>query len=315
MPPEIVTNIDGDNSAIIQQVANDPNILGTEWNEWESEWSPRPFGGGQTDTFSETTRLSRRRALRRTFRRELREGIQTSLVENFQREVIDDRVLNITFVPFIRSRKVHFKASMLKPNTTFFLYFDDVNITSYATDTGAFVQFGGDVAAAGGTDVARYEGQTSITGANGTIVSDNAGEVDGWFVIPNNDILRFRTGSRQVRLTDNSNNNRVLELSAAESTYHAKGLLETRQQTILSTRQLVFERTRLQERRNLLISERVVRRDPVAQTFMIGNEPTGIFLSSVDIFFQGIDPNLPVELSIVSVENGIPTQKTIHFQR
>ena len=48
---------------------------------------------------------------------------------------------------------------------------------------------------------------------------------------------------------------------------------------------------------------------------MIGNEPTGIFLSSVDIFFQKKDPNLPVELSIVSVENGIPTQNTIPFSK
>ena len=328
--PEIITNIDGDNSAILQQVANNPNILGTEWNEWESEWSPGRGRNRQTDTFSEDERLSQRRALRRTFRRELREGIQTSLVENFQREVIDDRVLNVTFVPFIRSRKVHFKASMLKPNTTFFLYFDDVNITSYATDDEAFVQFGGGVGDPTSTitqqqseTVIRYEGKqgSDVMSPSASppivsgIVSDSAGEVDGWFVIPNNDALRFRTGSRQVRLTDNANNNRVLELSAAESTYHAKGLLETRQQTILSTRQLVFERTRLQERRNVLISERVVRRDPVAQTFMIGNEPTGIFLSSVDIYFQAKDPNLPVELSIVSVENGIPTQKTIPFSK
>ena len=315
--PEIITNIDGDNSAIIQQVANDPNILGTEWNEWESQWLPGRRG--LSNTFSEDERISRRRALRRTFRRELREGIQTSLVENFQREVIDDKVLNVTFVPFIRSRKVYFKASMLKPNTTFYLYFDDVNITSYATDDEAFVQFGGDVASTGGTDVARYEGEEGSdvisSPLSSGIVSNAAGEVDGWFVIPNNDTLRFRTGSRQVRLTDNANNNRVLELSAAESTYHAKGLLETRQQTILSTRQLVLERTRIQESRNVLISERIVRRDPIAQTFMIGNEPTGIFLSSVDIFFQERDPNLPVELSIVSVENGIPTQKTIPFSR
>ena len=332
--PEIITNIDGDNSAVMQQIANNPNILGTEWNEWESEWSPARWSfwnrTGRTDTFTTRTRVSRRRRRISTFRRELREGIQTSLVENFQREVIDDRVLNVTFVPFIRSRKVHFKASMLKPNTTFFLYFDDVNITSYATDDEAFVQFGGGVGDPNSTitqeqseTVTRYEGLEgpalmspgASPAINSGIVSDDAGEVDGWFVIPNNDVLRFRTGSRQVRLTDSSTNNRVLELSAAESTYHAKGLLETRQQTILSTRQLVLERTRLQERRNVLISSRVVRRDPVAQTFMIGNEPTGIFLSSVDIYFQAKDPNLPVELSIVSVENGIPTQKTIPFSK
>ena len=48
---------------------------------------------------------------------------------------------------------------------------------------------------------------------------------------------------------------------------------------------------------------------------MIGNEPTGIFLSSIDIFFQAKDSNLPVELSVVTVENGIPTQNTIPFSR
>ena len=323
--PDVINNIEGDNSALLQQIANNPNILGTEWNEWESQWKSKRQRYGRwwnrktrfiqvPDTFTETTWTSRRRGNQKEFLRQNREGIQTSLVENDEREVIGDDVLNITFVPFIRSRKVSFRGRMLKPNTTFHLYFDDVNITSYAKED-TFQQFGGDVAGTGGTDVVRYEGLTTGFGADGAITTDGAGDVDGWFVIPNNDVLRFRTGSRQVRLTDNANNNKTLELSSAESTYHAKGLLETRQKTILSTRQLVLERTRTQESRNLLIGERVVRRDPVAQTFMIGNEPTGIFLSSVDIFFQKIDPNLPVELSIVSVENGIPTQKTIPFSK
>jgi len=324
--PDIINNVEGDNSALLKQIANNPNILGTEWNEWESQWVSKSQRYGRwwnrktrqiqvADTFTETTWTSNTRGSQSEFLRQNREGIQTSLVENTEREVVGDDILNITFVPFIRSRKVSFRGRMLKPNTTFYLYFDDANITSYATGAASFSQFGGDTAGTGGTDVTRYDGQTTITDANVAITSDGAGDVDGWFVIPNNDALRFRTGSRQVRLTDNANNNKTLELSSAESTYHAKGLLETRQKTILSTRQLVLERTRSQESRNLLIGTKVVRRDPVAQTFMIGNEPTGIFLSSVDIFFQKKDPNLPVELSIVSVENGIPTQKTIPFSR
>ena len=323
--PDIINNIEGDNSALLKQIANNPNVLGTEWNEWEAQWKSKKVRHGRwfmaktssiqvADTFTETTWTSRRRGNQKEFLRQNREGIQTSLVENTEREVIGDDLLNITFVPFIRSRKVYFRGRMLKPNTTFNLFFDDVNITSYAKEA-TFEQFGGGVAGVGGTDVARYEGLTTGFGADGSITTDSAGDVDGWFVIPNNNSLRFRTGSRQVRLTDRSDNNRTLELSSAESTYHAKGLLETRQKTILSTRQLVLERTRLNESRNLLIGEKIVRRDPIAQTFMIGNEPTGIFLSSVDIFFQKKDPNLPVELSIVSVENGIPTQNTIPFSK
>lgn len=331
--PDIINNIEGDNSALINQIANNANILGTEWNEWEAQWKSKKVRHGRwfmaktssiqvADTFTETTWTSRRRGNQKEFLRQNREGIQTSLVENTEREVVGDDLLNITFVPFIRSRKVYFRGRMLKPNTTFNLFFDDVNITSYANGDATFSQFGGDVATAGGTDVARYEGNlaaaitdTIAEDSANTITTDSAGDVDGWFVIPNNNSLRFRTGSRQVRLTDRSDNNRTLELSSAESTYHAKGLLETRQKTILSTRQLVLERTRLKESRNLLIGEKVVRRDPIAQTFMIGNEPTGIFLSSIDIFFQKKDPYLPVELSIVSVENGIPTQKTIPFSK
>ena len=333
--PDIVHNEEGDNTALLQQIADNPNILGTEWNEWEAQWTSRKLGSGrwsrfaglgrdrrtitEPDRFNETTWTSSRTGIQRTFERQLREAIQTSLVTNFNREVIGNEFLNITFIPFIRSRKVYFKGSMLKPNTTFYLYFDEVNITSYATDDEAFVQFGGGLGADGGTDVARYEGQDGSDIISSPITSgittNSAGDVDGWFVIPNNSTLRFRTGSRQVRLTSNASNNRTLELSAAESTYHAKGLLENRQRTILSTREIVLERTRLQESRNLLVNERVVRRDPVAQTFMIGNEPTGIMLSSVDIFFQAKDPNLPVELSIVSVENGIPTQNTVPFSK
>lgn len=316
--PDIIENIEGDNSALIREISNNPNILGTEWNEWESQWSPTQraqAGLGNPRQFAKRLFSTRRHDHVGIFERDRRQGIQTSLVTNFNREVIDDKILNITFVPFIRSRKVFYKGSMLKPNTTFYLYFDDVNITPYAVDSTTFVSFGGDVAGDASTEIERFDGQSSISGADGSIISDAAGNVEGWFVIPNNDSLRFRTGSRQVRLTDKEDNNRTLELSSAETTYHAKGLLETRQRTILSTRQLVLERTRLTEQRNLLVGTRVVRRDPVAQTFMIGNEPTGIFLSSIDIYFQEKDPNLPVELSIVSVENGIPTQKTIPLSK
>ena len=329
--PDIVQNVEGDNNALLEQIANDPNILGTEWGEWNANWNGAPqrvstrtslgtMGGFEARRrfgFQATRLLGARGNFFRlnTFERDRREGIQTSLVEGTVREVIDDKLLNITFIPFIRSRKIFFKAQLLKPNTTFYMYMDDVNITSYCGET-TFQQFGGNIAAAGNTDVERFDGDlpASISGTT-ALKTDSAGSVEGFIVIPNNDTLRFRTGSRQIRLTDSSVNNRVLELSSAESTYHAKGLLETRQRTILSTRQLVLERTRVSQNRDRLVSSRVVRRDPVAQTFMIGNEPTGIFLSSVDIFFQAEDPNLPVELSIVTVENGIPTQNTIPFSR
>ena len=322
--PDIVINEEGNNDAILNQVAANPNLLGTEWNEWTTNWVGRRkrrwWGRSRWRRVRDRfwARSSRDRRQWNLMERQKRDGIQTSLVENFEKETIDEKVLNTSFIPFIRSRKIFFSARLLKPNTQFYVYFDDVNVTSYATDNSGFVQWGGNEGTAvGSTDltnsVKRFDGQTSISGADGSIVTDASGDVTGWIVIPNNNNLRFRTGTRQIRLTDRSDNNKILETSAAETSYFAQGLLETRQRTVLSTRQLAIERTRVTDSRNQII--RTVRRDPVSQTFMIGNEPTGIFLSSVDVYFQDHDPNIPIELSIVTVENGIPTQNTIPFSK
>jgi len=316
--PDIVQNVEGNNDALLNQIANNPNVLGTEWNEWSTNWRGRRWrrrswwrGRGR----GRNRRWSRRRRWWTSRATQVRSGIQTELTANFRKEVIDEEVLDISFIPFIRSRKVHFQARLLKPHTKFYLFFDDVNITSYAKDGVNFTTFGGGVASNGGTDVVRYDGQTSISGADGSIVSDGAGDINGWFVVPNNDILRFRTGTRSVRLTDSALNNKTLELSAAETSYHAKGVLETKQRTVLSTRELSLTRTRVSDRRNIVVRRSRVWRDPISQTFMIGNESTGLFISSIDIFFQAVDPEIPIELSIVTVENGIPTQNTVPFSK
>ena len=319
--PDIVNSVEGNNDALLAQIANNPNVLGTEWNEWSTNWSALPRRGrGLFRWFFGRRRRRRQNSFTRrngrfveTIRPQIRDGIRTTLRESFDREVTDDRVVDISFIPFIRSRKIFFRGRLLKPNTKFYVYFDDVNITSYANQT-TFSSFGGNIAGIGGTDVQRYDGLTTGFGAGGTLTTNASGEITGWIVIPNNDSIRFRTGSRQIRLTNHPQGSKTLETSAAETTYFARGILETRQRTVLSTRQLALERTRVTSRRNLVTSRRV-RRDPVAQTFMIGNEPTGIFLSSIDVWFKSKDPNIPIELSIVTVENGIPTQDTVPFSK
>jgi hypothetical protein len=320
--PDIVQNVEGNNDALLNQIANNPNILGTEWNEWSTNWRGRRWRRRSWWRGSRARGRSAIRRRRRSRRRwwtsratQVRSGIQTELTANFRKEVIDEEVLDVSFIPFIRSRKVHFQARLLKPNTRFYLFFDDVNISSYAVDGQTFSTFGGGVASNGGTDVVRYDGQTNISGADGVIISDASGDINGWFVVPNNDILRFRTGTRSVRLTDSQFNNKELELSAAETSYHAKGILETKQRTVLSTRELSLTRTRVSDRRNIVVRRSRVWRDPISQTFMIGNESTGLFISSIDIFFQAVDPKIPIELSIVTVENGIPTQNTVPFSK
>jgi hypothetical protein len=46
-----------------------------------------------------------------------RTGIRTALVPQVVRTSLGDKVLNIAFIPFIRSRTISFTATRLKPST------------------------------------------------------------------------------------------------------------------------------------------------------------------------------------------------------
>ena len=51
--------------------------------------------------------------------------------------------------------------------------------------------------------------------------------------------------------------------------------------------------------------------DPLAQTFTVEDE-TGVFVTKCDIFFRTKDDmDIPVNFSIRTVENGIPTKEII----
>ena len=53
--------------------------------------------------------------------------------------------------------------------------------------------------------------------------------------------------------------------------------------------------------------------DPIAQSFLVFGD-TGVFLTSVDIYFSDKDPNdIPVIFQLRTMENGIPTQKILPF--
>jgi len=54
-------------------------------------------------------------------------------------------------------------------------------------------------------------------------------------------------------------------------------------------------------------------RDPIAQSFTVFGD-TGVFLTSIDIFFAEVDTNdIPVVLQLRTMENGIPTETILPF--
>lgn len=139
-----------------------------------------------------------------------------------------------------------------------------------------------------------------------------AGDFIGMFRLPNSSTLRFGTGSRIFRLSNDSNTE--LMSTRADANYDAKGYTQTVQETIVSTRNRIVRQRVLTEQKSILRTwpkGGCPDGDPLAQTFLV-TEPQGIFLSSVDVFFKKKDPNgIPVRVELRPTVNGYPSGEVI----
>ena len=152
--------------------------------------------------------------------------------------------------------------------------------------------------AGSGTGKATYVKFQNSFNLGEVIKSDEYGNIAFEFQIPPN---TFKTGERTIRLIDNNNNDIEAQDSIGEAKYNAVGLIQTKQETILTTRaiqnQTVTVRTGVR-----------YRTDPVAQTFFVEElqYPQGFCVTSVDVFFRSKATRIPVKMQIRRTVNGYP---------
>jgi hypothetical protein len=322
--PDIVLDNEGVFNSLMDGI-NESGVLGTVWGEWETNWTgTRTFGRafiwhganiGRTWDLVDTERDGRRRT--RTFQRgdiitsrQSRTGLRNDVVIDTELETIGDRVLETSFIPFIRSRKIYFKAQLMKPNTKVYAFFNGTSVANYVREE-SFAEFStrSNTATLYTDDTAHHAGASVLT-------TDDSGKVEGSFVIPNTSTQRFKTGVRQFRLSDSATNDTNAETTFAEADYHAVGILETRERTILSTRRPRVVTTELNDNRTIEDRSGLETRtevdwvDPLAQTFLV-DQSGGLFISKLDIFVAQEDSSIPLNVSIREVENGIPTQRIV----
>ena len=179
-------------------------------------------------------------------------------------------------------------------------------------------------------------GETSNAEAKVTdvrLITDEKGALLGSFFIPEASLTsapEFRTGTNTFRLTSSSVDSRspADRASTAESIFTSRGTLNTLQEDVLSVRTADIQRmTREdattvsnQSTRNFQtsefgetrVSEQVEWIDPIAESFEV-TEANGVFISSVDIFFQTKDDTAPVTCQIRTMQTGLPTTKIVPF--
>ena len=166
------------------------------------------------------------------------------------------------------------------------------------------------------------------------LITDRLGTLIGSFRVPSSEDPAnpiFETGRSRLRLTSSPIDSRVpgLITTAAEEIFYSQGDIDNTQEVTMSLRNARVETDdSFLETRTLGDSatsstsftsgseSRLTGeyKDPLAQSFIV-DDPTGVYLTSVDIYFQRVptDESTPVTVQIREVELGTPSQKILAY--
>ena len=131
---------DDNNFDAIKFIADQTGVTGTDWNEWVTTWTGSSSTSanwatgnqwGGTDTYNTTVTTDT------GFNS--RTGILTNLTSSVNSQDYGDRVVDLSYAHFMRSRPVAFVARNLKRSTRFYPFFDDVSVADYCKPADKFV--------------------------------------------------------------------------------------------------------------------------------------------------------------------------------
>jgi len=208
-------------------------------------------------------------------------------------DFIGERVADVEIIPFMRSRRINFTVKGLRPNTKMFAFFGGVGVSEWVRQEVTATNFSDDIQEFG-SQYANASGYPAALGGETPLETDAQGEIIGTFFLPNTPAINFRTGTQEFKLLDVSVDDESEALCTTRATYTSTGTIESVQRSVRSTR---------------LVGRRADRRDPLAQTFFVDQieHPNGMFLTKTRIFVETADQNIPLQVQIRSVENGVPT--------
>ena len=320
-PPNVVTinnaNLDG------MEDAQQSGGITTTWNSWQTNitgykvYAGDDASGTLVGTFSsaaeanrvaQNIRTSATGATVETITTSSRTGTEYFNYLDSDTTSVGSRIINTEIIPYIRAQTLMGEAIGLKPFAKYYAFFDGIDMTEYVRP----------ITEAEYNDVAAVKTWTNAVGTN--IIANSDGKV--WFRLnlPNTDNLKFTVGQKKVILTDSLTGS-DFATSFASTSFFAQGLIQTKQDTILSTRQVEDRQKTVSE---LTIGASFSSLPPLPED--TGDAPTpdphtdgclayvmpikapdneeGIFLTSVEVFFAEKHPTLGVWFEVREVDAG-----------
>jgi len=184
------------------------------------------------------------------------------------RTVSSRNLVSQNFIQFIRPQTIKLTLIEARPNTKMNVFFGDDNVTVFCNLIGNSV----------GTP----------------LITDTIGQAVIQLNLPGG---RFNTGTYDITLTD-ANSLEELEIGgsvfgSAKGAFSSTGRVDFFQTTQVTT-------TTVTRTVN-------VQRDPLAQSFFTFGVEGGIFVSSIEVYFQSKDNSLPVRCELRELVNGFPS--------
>ena len=196
---------------------------------------------------------------------------------------------------------IQFKSVGLRPNTRYFPYFNNVDVSNWCREETTYELFSSNNIDYGN----KYSNAAAHPDGSSTLISDATGQLIGSYFLPSTTSTRFRTGPAEFKLLDVSGNNDANAVTSTRASYTSSGTLETRQRTFRSTRVVTGSWVPPFD-----VGSDGSMGDPLAQSFVVDRveHPNGLFITQASVYVATKDAVVPIRCEIVTVENGYPTQ-------
>lgn len=242
-------------------------------------------------------------------------------------------VTDFTINPFMRSREVAMMAFGLKPNTKFWVYFDDTPVSQFCAPgnpTSAYNPNTGAITVTEGNESAVI----ARTAAFGTqLVSTSEGDLFAIFKIPSG---QFKVGDRELLIAnvDDLVTGSDAITSSVRAVYTASSMttskrsatistIEPKLSTQTTTKTQVSSATSVTQRSSTITTaaQRNPDRtgggsgsagnaggDPLGQSFLIDlpQDVPGIFIDKIGVYFKSKDPTLGINCVLCEMSAGVP---------
>jgi hypothetical protein len=257
-------------------------------------------------------------------------------------------VVDTSIIPYMRSRQILFKMQGMMPSIRVYGFFDGVDVNAYVTPL---------------TEAEFTSGLKTITGApitpaaaaGSAFVTDAYGTAYGAFQLPNDSSLKFRTGAKRLRFTDNPTNSGSFGqlVTSCEATYTAEGLAQTVSSLTVTTKSVEITQSALNSTTygssssvttssgqvvvgtipapeednddggDWVPPEVPAHGDPIGQSFFINSilstktQTSGMYLTKFDLFFASKDNIRSVTIDIREVDplTSAVTMKVVPYSR